>query len=243
LFYCGIRPGHDFVQLVALEEVRVEEPPVRLHATFFEPGTAEAVAAQVLALGETVVAIATPLGGPAHEQPVRVCDAELQRRGVTPHGLVPAGPELRERLSARAVYAPGADAAGAREGAVAEGAYQEAGVFETNVEAVFCALQGRRVPARRHPLGVLRRIEELMSDMVVDPGGDLWHRRIEEIEAAAAALCAHRYAVGHACWVGDPEEGVIVLPGSALPERFSAEGVVPPVPRAPLAGGGSPPGG
>jgi predicted nuclease with RNAse H fold len=236
VFYCGIRLGPDFHQLVALEEVRVEEPPVRLHATFFEPGSAQAVAAQVLALGESVAAVATPLAEAARGESARACDAELQRRGVTPHAFLPAGPELRERLSGRGLFAP-AGTGGALEGPVAEGAYQEAAVFETNVDGVFCALQGRRMPARRHPLGVHRRIEELMSDMVVDPGGDLWHRRIEEVEAAAASLCAHRYAVGHACWVGDPEEAVIVLPGSSLPERFSAEGVVPPVPRAPLAGG------
>jgi len=155
---------------------------------------------------------------------------------VAPYGFLPAGSELRERLAERGVYAPAEDSAEALQGAVAEGAYQDMAVFETNTEGVFCALQGRRMPARRHPLGISRRIEELMSDMVVDPGGDLWHRRIEEIEAAAAALCAHRFAVGHACWVGDPHEAVIVLPGSSLPERFSAEGVVPPVPRAPLAG-------
>jgi hypothetical protein len=75
---------------------------------------------------------------------------------------------------------------------------------------------------------------ELLEDHVEDDGGELWFRRIEEIDAAAAALCAHRYAVGHACWVGDPAEGVIVLPGSRLPASFSPEGVVPPVPRASL---------
>jgi hypothetical protein len=40
--------------------------------------------------------------------------------------------------------------------------------------------------------------------------------------------------VGHASWVGDPAEGVIVLPGTSLPDRFSSDGVIPPVPRAPL---------
>ena len=48
------------------------------------------------------------------------------------------------------------------------------------------------------------------------------------------ALAAHRYAVAHASWVGDPDEGVIVLPGSRIPERFSADGVLPAVPREPL---------
>jgi hypothetical protein len=66
---------------------------------------------------------------------------------------------------------------------------------------------------------------------VEDIGGELWHRRIEEIDAGAAALCAHRYAVGHAWWLGDPAEGVIVLPGASLPERFPTEGVLPPVAR------------
>ena len=113
--------------------------------------------------------------------------------------------------------------------------FREAALFEVNVDAVFCALQGRRVPARRHPLGVLTRIDELTEDRVEDPGGDLWSRRIEEIEAAAAALCAHRYAVGHAAWLGDPEEGVVVMPGFRAPGVFSSEGVIPRVPRRRLA--------
>jgi hypothetical protein len=90
------------------------------------------------------------------------------------------------------------------------------------------------VPARRHPLGIRRRIEELEQDHVHDPGSDLWSRRIEEIEAAGVALAAHRFAVAHASWVGDPGEAVVVLPGSQVPERFSAEGVLPPLPRASL---------
>ncbi|MEJ7717729.1 MAG: hypothetical protein WKF31_07035 [Thermoleophilaceae bacterium] len=114
------------------------------------------------------------------------------------------------------------------------GAYLETPAFETNADGVFFALQERRLPARRHPLGVERRIEELADDNVVDEGGELWHRRIEELEAAAAALCAHRYAVGHARWIGDPAEGVVVLPGSGPLETFSAEGVLPAVERQPL---------
>src|SRR3954454_4967569 len=107
-------------------------------------------------------------------------------------------------------------------------------VFETTPDGVFSALHGERVPAKRHPLGIQRRIVELREDPVEDEGGELWFRRIEEVEAAACALAARRYAVGHACWVGDPAEGVIVLPGSRLPEGFSADGVVPAVPRQPL---------
>jgi predicted nuclease with RNAse H fold len=99
---------------------------------------------------------------------------------------------------------------------------------------VFCALQGRRLPAKRHPHGLRLRISELIEDHVLDDGGDLWHRRVEELDAAGAALCAHRYAVGHACWLGDPAEGVIVLPGSSVPAEFTTEGVLEPVERLQL---------
>jgi hypothetical protein len=69
---------------------------------------------------------------------------------------------------------------------------------------------------------------------VIDEGGDLWHRRIDEIEAAAAAVCAHRFAVGHARWLGDSAEGVVVLPGSGPVHPFTTEGVLQPVTRVPL---------
>jgi predicted nuclease with RNAse H fold len=229
--YCGVAVGPEFHHLCAVEEVVVDEPPVRLQATFFEPGTTDDVAAQVLALGDTVIAIGAPKAEPRADRTARVSDAELERRGVASQRFLSTGAELFDRLSTRGIYVP---PEGATAGSVEEGAYQAAGLFETNVEGVFCALQGRRLPARRHPLGIRRRIEELTDDHITDPGGDLWERRIEEIEAAAAALAAHRYAVGHASWLGDPAEGVIVLPGASVPERFTSEGVIPPVPRAPL---------
>jgi hypothetical protein len=111
-------------------------------------------------------------------------------------------------------------------GPVPEGAYRDFPVFETNPDDVFNALQGRRLPAKRHPYGMQLRIEELMGDRVTDEGGDLWHRRIEELDAVACALCAHRYAVAHASWLGR-----VVLPGTGLPDAFSSKGVMPPVER------------
>ncbi|HEY7453992.1 MAG TPA: hypothetical protein VH683_05460 [Thermoleophilaceae bacterium] len=117
------------------------------------------------------------------------------------------------------------------DGAVPEGAYQDAPVFPTDPDRVFWALQGRRLPAKRHPHGMRLRIEELVGDHVVDEGGDLWHRRIEELDGVACALCAHRFAVGHASWV----DGV-VLPGTSLPREFSTRGVLPPVERLELPG-------
>ena len=45
----------------------------------------------------------------------------------------------------------------------------------------------------------------------------------------ACALCAHRFAVGHASWM----DGA-VLPGTSLPQEFSTRGVMPPVERISL---------
>ena len=231
--YCGIVAGGSYVHLCALEELRVEEPPIKLEALFYEPASPEQVAAEVRAFGDAVVAIAAPAGGAREEGGARASDAGLRKRGVLPVPLTPEGRRMFQALADHGLYTPEA-AGGATEGEVPEGAYETMPVFETNPDGIFSALQGRRMPAKRHPIGMQRRIEELEQRQIVDDGGDLWHRRIEEIEAAAAALCAHRYAVGHACWIGDPGEGVIVLPGSRLPETFSGQGVLPPVERVVL---------
>lgn len=228
--YCGIVAGGSYVHLCALEELRVDEPPIRLEALFYEPASPEQVAAEVRAFGDAVVGIAAPAGGPRGDRESRGADIGLRKRGVLPVPYSPEGRGVFQALADIGLFSPG-DEHGGTEGEVPDGAYEVMPVFETNADGVFCALQGRRMPAKRHPIGMQRRIEELEQDQVVDDGGDLWHRRLEEIEAAAAALCAHRYALGHACWIGDPEEGVIVLPGSRLPETFSGQGVLPPVER------------
>jgi predicted nuclease with RNAse H fold len=230
--YCGIVSGGGYQHLCALEEVREPEPPIRLRAVFYEPGSVEQVASAVRAFEEAVVAIAQPFSPPRDGRKLRVADEELRRRGVFPQPYDEHGRRMFQALANLGLYEP--SDAGTTEGSIEEGAYTEMPVFETSADGVFCALHGQRVPAKRHPLGVQRRIVELLEDHVEDDGGELWFRRSEEIDAAAAALCAHRYAVGHACWVGDPAEGVIVLPGSRLPASFSPEGVVPPVPRASL---------
>jgi predicted nuclease with RNAse H fold len=231
--YCGIVASGSYVHLCALEEVREPEPPIKLEALFYEPATPEQVAAEIRAFDDAVVAIAAPASPPADDDQSRVADAALRARGVLAAPFTPEGRRMFQTLAGRGLFSPDAPE-GVTEGEVAEGAYESMPVFETNADGVFCALNGRRMPAKRHPIGIVRRIEELNHDQVVDDGGDLWHRRIEEVEAAAAALCAHRYAVGHACWVGDPREGVVVLPGSRLPESFSGQGVLPPVERVVL---------
>src|SRR3954447_10411828 len=220
--YCGVVGAGPYLQLVTLEEVRTEEPPIRLHARFYEPGSPEAVGREIRAFGEIVLGIGAALSpGP------RMAGEELRRRGVSP---------LPPHDSAEALVASlglGLYAGGPAD-QVDEGAYAATPVFETHPDGIFCALRGIRLPAKRHPFGIALRIDELLDEHVDDEGGDLWHRRIEELESVAVALAAHRFAVGHACWVGDPAEGVIVLPGSRLPERFSGEGVIPPVSRVPL---------
>ena len=148
-------------------------------------------------------------------------------------GRDPVSSELADQLRDMPRYAP-RDGTDDHDGPVAEGSYNEFPLFETNADAVFCALQGRRLPAKRHPFGIQMRIEELNGDHVIDEGGDLWHRRIEEIDAAACALAAHRYAVGHASWLGEPDEAVVVLPGSSIPAEFETRGVLPPVERLQL---------
>jgi predicted nuclease with RNAse H fold len=210
--------------------VRDPEPPIRLESLFYEPASPEQVAAEVEAFGDAVVAVAAP----ATAGEGRVADRELRNRGVLPVPATREGVAMFQALAGLGVFRP--DAQGAVEGEVPEGAYETVPVFETNADGVFSAFQGRRMPAKRHPIGIQRRIEVLEQHHVADDGGDLWHRRIEEIEAAAAALCAHRYAVGPACWVGEPAEGVVVLPGSRLPESFSGQGVLPPVERVVLPG-------
>ncbi|HWI74132.1 MAG TPA: hypothetical protein VNT55_19385, partial [Baekduia sp.] len=54
---------------------------------------------------------------------------------------------------------------------------------------------------------------------------------IDELDACAAAYAAHALAVGRGGWVGDPREGVIVLPVPALADRYDK---LPQPGRAPL---------
>lgn len=197
--YCGVVPMQSTLQLALVEEVRDPEPPVRLTALFYEPGSVEEVVAELGRLGEVVV------------------------------GVGPGAEAVAERLGL-GVYEPEGGGDGDRLKSVPEGAYQDTPVFHTDPDRVFWALQGRRLPAKRHPYGIQLRIAELIGDRISDEGGDLWHRRIEEIDALACALCAHRFAVGHASWM----DGA-VLPGTSLPQEFSTRGVLPAVERLSLS--------
>ena len=189
MHYCGVVPMQRALQLALLEEVRDPDPPIRLSALFYEPGSPEQVATELRRLGDVVVG----LGSGAHEV--------VQHLGLGVFEAEDGDP-------------------------VPEGAYADTPLFPTDPDRVFWALQRRRLPAKRHPYGIQLRIDELEDDHIVDESGDLWHRRIEELDALACALCAHRFAVGHASWI----DGV-VLPGTGLPHEFSTRGVMPPVER------------
>ena len=198
--YCGVVPMQSTLQLALLEEVRDPEPPIRLTALFYEPGSVDEVIAELGRLGEVVVGVGR--------------GAEV----------------VAERLGLPTFQPDEADGDGDRLQPVPEGAYQDTPVFHTDPDRIFWALQGRRLPAKRHPYGIQLRIAELIGDRISDEGGDLWHRRIEEIDALACALCAHRFAVGHASWM----DGA-VLPGTSLPQEFSTRGVLPAVERLSLS--------
>ncbi len=224
----------DALQLGVLEEVRTAEPPIRISALFFEPGGGRsggrrAPCPRRRGGGRRGAPVSCPPTGSARA---------AVRRGPGPAGRVPpaalAGGPAAGRPARRHGRLPPEGEDGGGRAPWRRAPTTRAPLFETNPDGVFCALQGRRLPSRRHPLGMQLRIEELTGDHVTDDGGELWWRRIEELEAAACALCAHRYAVGHASWLGDPAQAVLVLPGSSLPREFASQGVLPPVERLQL---------
>jgi hypothetical protein len=83
--------------------------------------------------------------------------------------------------------------------------------------AAFAVLLGH-IPAAKHtPEGRAARISALRSRLTSAPQMD--HCTHHELDAAAAALTALAVAEGRASWVGNPREGLIVLPGP-LADRY-----------------------
>jgi predicted nuclease with RNAse H fold len=247
-------------QLCTLHERRGADG-TELVATFFEPGDVESVVTTVLGFGgEAVVAIDAPsgrrlnllaagsplrdeLGLPAGRyERSRVCDALLFRRGL-PLYPVPAAEQALSRWESwmdsgfalfdaleplglfRPPPQPGAS------GPVGDGAMRFGRLCETYPDAVFCSLLGHRPSAKRTPWGLQQRIAALRLRGVADDDGGLWHRTLDELDACAAAYAAYALANGTGSWVGDPREGVIVLPVPELAERYEK---LPPPARAPL---------
>ncbi len=259
--YCGIdvsaRP--DAQQLVTLHERRAGAG-IELVATFFAPGSVEAVARTVGGFAhEAVVAIDAPSGRshrllaagalraeldlPAGRyERARVADALLVRRGLPLYPVPAAGERLQAWQRWMEVgfelYAALGHLAAYRPPAVTgcaapggEHALVHGRLAETYPDAVFCSLLEHRPSPKRTPWGLQQRIAVLRLRGVVDEDGGLWHRTLDELDACAAAYAAYALAAGHASWVGTPEEGVIVLPVPELLERYER---LPPPARAPL---------
>jgi hypothetical protein len=174
----------------------------------------------------------------------RVCDALLFRRRL-PLYPVPAanqalaawerwigvGFELFAALAPLELFRPPAGE-GTVQGLVDQGALSFGRLCETYPDAVFCSLIGHRPSPKRTPWGLQERIAALKQHGVVDADGGLWHRTLDELDACAAAYAASVLAGGSGSWVGDPREGVIVLPVDELLARYDP---LPPPTRVPLA--------
>jgi predicted nuclease with RNAse H fold len=236
--FCGIdvsaKPGNQ--QLCTLHERKGTEG-VELVATFYAPGTVDEVARTIQGFGrgEAVVGIDAPSGrrlgllgdgAPARlalglpdgrYERMRVCDAALYRRGLPLYPVPAAGEaapewmtvgfELFEALAPLGRYVPETGNGALLEGAVGNAAMRSGRVFETYPDAIFCALLGHRPPPK------LKGVH--------DDDGGLWHRTLDEIDACAAAYAAYALSVGLGTWVGDPAEGVMVIPTAHLLPRYS----------------------
>ncbi len=174
---------------------------------------------------------------------MRVCDTLLFRRGLplypvpsatqTPtswEAWIYVGFELFDALDGLGRFVP-PNAAERYQGAVGAFTASSGRVFETYPDAIFCALLGHRPSPKRTPWGLQQRITALRELGVVDEDGGLWHRTLDELDACAAAYAAYALAIGRALWVGDPDEGVIVLPATELLGRYEK---LPPPMRASL---------
>jgi predicted nuclease with RNAse H fold len=175
---------------------------------------------------------------------MRVCDALLYRRRLPLYpvpaaeqaltrwqGWMQEGFDLFSALDGLELFRPDATHGHRLEGPVGDGALRFGRVAETYPDAVFCALLGHRPPAKRTPSGLQQRIAALKLRGVVDDDGGLWQRTIDELDACAAAYAAFTLAAGTGGWVGDPREGVILLPVAALADRYDR---LPQPGRAPL---------
>src|SRR5690348_5660346 len=116
--YCGIVISGGYAHLCALEEVREAEPPIRLRANFFEPGSVEQVAAAVRSFGDAVVGIAAAFGPARDGREMRLCDDQLRRRGVFPLAYEEMGRRMFQALANRCLFAPDESDEEDREGTV-----------------------------------------------------------------------------------------------------------------------------
>ena len=237
-------------QLCTLHPRRGAEQARELVATFYEPGDVAAVARTVLGFGgEAVVAIDAPSGPPARPpgagraaaRAARAARRALRalagvRRAALPPRLplypVPAAGQalpggsagspsastLFAALDGLGLYRPRRGAA--LEAPVGEGALRFGRLCETYPRRGVLRAARPSSVAQAHPVGAAAAHRRAAPARVVDDDGGLWHRTLDELDACAAAYAAYALAEGGGCWVGDPREGVVVLPVDALADRY-----------------------
>ncbi len=215
--YCGIHVSDEpeGQQLCTLHGRRGADG-LELVTSFYASGTVEQVTRTVSGFGrgEAIVAV----GAPAHPGAGR---GELRTRGIPARSLGPDGSAFFNALSDLGRYRP-QTANGARTGSVDASATRSGRVFETDPDVVFCALLGHVAPPRGTPWGGQQRIAALKLKGLVDDDGGLWHRTGEELDAAGAAYAAYALSAGLGTWVGDPVEGVLVVPTASLLDHYDA---------------------
>ena len=240
----------DNQQLCTLHERKGAEG-VELVATFYAPGTIEEVARTIQGFGrgEAVVGIDAPSGrrlgllGPhaparatlglpdGRYERMRVCDARAlpPRPAAVPgagrrgRGAGLDGGRLRPVRGARAARplrprARRRRARGRRRRARRSAPAASSRPTRTRSSAR-CSATARRPSAR--PGAASSGSRRSSCKGIYDDDGGLWHRTLDEIDACAAAYAAYALCVGLGTWVGDPAEGVMVIPTARLLERYT----------------------
>lgn len=143
----------------------------------------------------------------------RIAEYELSRRGIGSHQT----PNDESRLFTWMTVAFEAFAAAREAGYPTYAGNGEAAgtAFEVFPYASYVALAGCLSPGRRHRLAWRRAV--LAGAGVRGLAGDA---SIDVLDAACAALTAERFLAGDGSFVGDPREGVVVLPVASLEDRY-----------------------
>jgi predicted nuclease with RNAse H fold len=146
----------------------------------------------------------------------RVCDYELIRRGLPLYqvaasydaaaGWMRVGFDLARALQGHGYHLP------------RDAQDRDATLLEVFPDAAFVTLLGSRPPKKSLPAGAAMRRALLHASGIA--AAVSWSH--DDLDAVAAALTAHHWAGGLGCAVGDPEEGLIVLPVqcTALLDRY-----------------------
>ena len=161
------------------------------------------------------------LTGPVYAN-YRVCDYELIRRGM-PLYQVPAT-EADAPGWMRAGFALGALLRGHGYRLPVHAEDHAATLIEVFPDAAFVTLLGARPVKKSGRTGASGRAQrrEVLSRAGLALPESASH---DELDACAAAVTAHAWAAGRACALGDPTEGLIILPvpRAALLERYRPE--------------------